>query len=233
MDLTTVYDCMGAKLPGLTVPPGVLLAGYITGSGDVPWTDQQFAAHPYAVRIDQSPIDTPFDETADLIDVEPQAGTVADVPEWVHGAWVSYRTGRRPGQRTPTIYAYESELTPIANTLNAAGITSGVNIWLSKPMQKDAAISILNAASGPFPIIGVQYEFNTSYDVSLVSTAWLNNVSKAPGNTQQPASGAILKTPPGQWKKSVIMLGIGLDNNIWITEYNIQNGAWSEPRRDV
>ena len=231
MDLTTVYDCIGAKLPGLTIPPGVLLAGYITGSGDVPWTDQQLAAHPGAVRIDQSPTDTPFDETADLIDVEPQAGTVADVPEWVHGAWVSYRTGRRPGQRTPTVYAFESELTPIANTLNAAGITSGVNIWLSKPMPEHVAIDMLNQAGGPFPIIGIQYQFNPDYDVSLVSTAWLNNVSKAPVNTPQPVNHSRPPAPPGEWKEWVMMAGIGLDGNVWGTAYNPENGTWTTPSR--
>lgn len=179
VDLTTVYDCMGSKLASLTIPPGVLMAGYITGSGEVPWTAAQFAQHPTAIRIDQSPIDTPFDETADMIDVEPQAGTIADVPGWVHGAWTSYRTARRPGQRTPTVYVEQSEETPVANTLNASGITSGVNLFLSEPMPEHAAIQILTNAGGPFPIVGVQYEFSTDYDVSLVSTGWLNNVSAA------------------------------------------------------
>jgi len=182
MDLTTVWDCMGSKLSSLTIPPGVLMAGYITGSGEVPWTDQQFAQHPHAIRIDQSPIDTPFDETADMIDVEPQAGTIADVPGWVHGAWTSYRTARRPGQRTPTVYVEQSEETPVANTLNASGITSGVNLFLTEPMPEHAAIQILTNAGGPFPIVGVQYEFNGDYDVSLVSTGWLNNVSAAAPN---------------------------------------------------
>lgn len=179
MNLTTVYDCMGSSLAGLSVPPGVLLAGYITGSGDVPWTAEQFAQHPTAIRIDQAPTDTPADETADMIDVEPQAGTIADVPGWVNGAWESYRTGRRPGQRTPTIYVEESEETPVANELNAAGITSGVNLFLSMPMPEHAAIALLSSAGGPFPLVGVQYQFNTGYDVSLVSTGWLNNVSGA------------------------------------------------------
>lgn len=180
LQLTTVYDCIGANLGALDVPPGVLMAGYVTGLGDVPWTDAQFMSHPDAIRIDQSPTDTPADETADMIDVEPNAATIADVPIWVHGAWQSYQAGRRPGQRKPTAYVEQSELTPVANALVAAGITSGVNLFLSQPMPEHAAVDILNSAGGPYPIVGVQYQFQTLFDVSLVSTAWLNDVSKAP-----------------------------------------------------
>lgn len=180
MNLITVIDCTGVNLADVNPPVGALMAGYVTGSAGVPWTEEQFAAHPGAIRIDQSPADTPADETADMIDVEQGAATIADVPIWVHGAWTSYRAGRRPGQRTPTIYVEESELTPVANALNAAGITSGVNLFLTEPMPEHAAMDILNAAGGPFPIVGVQYAFQTLFDVSLVSVAWLDNVSKAP-----------------------------------------------------
>jgi hypothetical protein len=180
VDLTTVYDCPGANLGKFPVPPGVLMAGYSTGSGDVPWSDAQFAQNPGALRIDQSPVDTPADETADMIDVELLAGTVADVPAWVHGAWVSYQTGRRPGQRKPTVYVEQSELTPVANTLSAAGITNGVNLFLTEPMGLQAAIELLTTAGGPFPIVGVQYEFGELFDISVVSAAWLNDVSKTP-----------------------------------------------------
>lgn len=194
MNLTTVIDCTGANLAAVDPPAGVLMAGYVTGSAGVPWTDAQFAAHPGAIRIDQSPVDTPADETADMIDVEPLAASVADVPIWVHGAWTSYRAGRRPGQRTPTVYVEQSELTPVANALNAAGITSGVNLFLTEPMPEHAAMDILNTASGPFPIVGVQYQFQTLFDVSLVSTAWLDNVSKPP-----PASAPVGGTQTG-WR---------------------------------
>lgn len=180
MNLTTVIDCTGANLAAVDPPAGVLMAGYVTGSAGVPWSDAQWAAHPGAIRIDQSPIDTPADETADMIDVETEAATIADVPIWVHGAWTSYRAGRRPGQRTPTVYVEQSELTPVANALNAAGITSGVNLFLTEPMPEHAAMDILNNTGGPFPFVGVQYQFQSLFDVSLVSTAWLDNVSKPP-----------------------------------------------------
>lgn len=179
MDIVKVVDCTGAALSNVAPPQGALMAGYTTGSGAVPWTAAQFAAHPGAVRINQSPRGAAADPTADVFDVEPQAGTIDGIPEWVHQAWTSYRTARRPGQRTPCLYLNTSELTPAANALNAAGITSGVSIWLAAPMSEQAATETLASAGGPFPIIGVQYAFYTGYDVSLFSAEWLNNISKA------------------------------------------------------
>ena len=180
MELTTVYDCTGANLGKFPIPPNVKMAGYITGSNGVPWTPPQFAAHPGAIRIDQSPFNTPNDETADLLDIEPGAATVADAPGWVTNAKEDFRAARRPGQRWPTIYVEQSELTPVANALVAASIRSGVNLFLTKPMTQAQAVHLVETAGGPFPIVGVQYEFRDLYDVSVVSTAWLNDVSEKP-----------------------------------------------------
>lgn len=176
----TVYDCTGKALPALTIPPGVLMAGYITGSGDVPWTDSQLAAHPDAIRIDQAAVNTPFDETADVYDLETNAGTLAGLAEWVHNAWTSYRTGKAPGQRTPCVYQSLSNVTDTVNELLKNGITNGVNLWVAGTMTWHAAADLVAAANGPFPIVGVQYEFNENFDVSVFSSDWLANVSKAP-----------------------------------------------------
>lgn len=177
MNLTTVYDCMGSNLGKFPVPHGVLMAGYVTGQGGVPWTDQQFAAHPDAIRIDQSPVNTVIDEEADVLDVENQAATIADVPTWVRGAWRSWINVDRPGQRTPTVYCSHSSLTPVANALVAAGITKGVNFWLAEPMTAAMARAELEKAGGPFPIVGVQYLFMGDHDVSIFNPEWLTNVS--------------------------------------------------------
>ena len=181
MELTTVYDCTGANLGKFPIPPGVSLAGYVTGTGGVPWTPAQLAQHPGAIRIDQWPVNTPAGETADVLDVEPGAATVNTLETWVHAAWASYRAGVRPGQRTPTIYMNRSTMTPVANALVAAGITSGVNLWLAEPMDRVTATGLVTQAGGPYPVVGVQYEFHGDYDVSVFNAAWLNNVSgKAP-----------------------------------------------------
>lgn len=183
MELITVYDCMGSNLGKFNVPPGVKMAGYVTGSGDVPWTADQWRQHPDAIRIDQSPVNTPADETADVLDVESLAATLADIPQWVHAAWGNFHANVRPGQRTPTTYMSRSNMTPVANTLVHAGITSGVNLFLAAPMDVAAAAQLVTSAGGPYPIVGVQYAFLPDHDISIVSADWFNNVS---GNTPPP-----------------------------------------------
>jgi hypothetical protein len=214
MDLTTVYDCMGSNLGKFPVPHGVLMAGYTTGSGGVPWTPAQFTAHPGAIQIDQSPQNTPADELADVIDVEQFAATIADIPAWVRAARANWAALTRPGQRWPMIYCSGNTLTPVANALNAAGITTGVSLWLAKPMTIAAATDMLSKAGGPFPIDAIQHTFLGDHDVSLFNTAWLGNVSgktpAPPPNTKftvqveryQPGFGWVLsttfETPPAE-----------------------------------
>lgn len=188
METTTVYDCIGANLGKFDIPPGVLMAGYDTGSGDVPWTAEQFTQHPEALHIDQAPVNTARNELADIIDIEPLAATLADLAGWVAGATRNYHAGTRPGQRWPTAYMSQGNVTPVANTLVAAHIDNGVNLFVSEPMARQQAQTLLDHSGGPYPIVGVQYEFHELYDVSLVSKAWLDNVSKAPVKPQ-PESG--------------------------------------------
>lgn len=188
MNLITVIDCTSANLPAVKPPPGVLMACYVTGTPDIRWSDNQIAAHPGAVRIDQAPVNTTADETADVLDVERGAATIDDIPGWVEAARTSFGHAIRPGQRRPAVYLEHSELTPAANVMNAAGLTSGVGIWLTEPMTLPEAEQLVINASGPFPIIAVQYEFGPEFDISIVSAAWLNDVSKAP-QTSHPGPG--------------------------------------------
>lgn len=183
VELVDVYDCMASNIGSFKIPPGALAAGYDTGSGGVPWTPAQFAAHPHAVHFDQSPVNTPADETSDIIDLEQQAATLADLKDWVPAAWRSWAAVKRPGQRTPTAYSYRSNITPVVNALLSYGIKNGVNLFLSQPMTRQSAENLVTTASGPFPYVGVQFEFHDNYDVSVVSKAWLDNVS---GHTPVP-----------------------------------------------
>ena len=187
MDLLTVYDATSENLPHVTPPPGVKMAGYGTGSGGVPWTPSQWKQYPDAIRIDQAPANTTADETMDALDVENLAATLADIPQWVHAAWGHYHAATRPGQRTPTIYMNHSTMTPVANALVAAGITSGVSLWLAEPMSYLTAAKLVTEAGGPFPIVGVQYEFLGTHDVSVFNAGWFANVS---GKTPAPVPGA-------------------------------------------
>ena len=172
------YDCTGANLAKVLplIPPGAQLAGYATGSGGVPWSAAQWAAHPAAVRIDQDPAAS--DPTADVLDVEFGAATPADCPGWVRRAQADYARGARPGQRWPAIYFSASNVHIVADALVRGGVTSGAGFWIAdwNFTSAQAFADVLNA-SGPFPIVAVQYRDPGLYDVDVFSAAWLGNTS--------------------------------------------------------
>lgn len=181
MSIVAGFDVTSANLPH--IPAGQhQLAGYTTQAhpGDgIAWTAEQWAAHPGAIRIDQDPAAT--DHTADVLDVERGAATIADAGPWYRAAVASYHTGRRPGQRFPAIYVSQSQVTPLANGLIAEGVTSGPRIIIADwPVAEQVAISDVIHASGPFPLAGFQYDSGQFYDFDVWSEAWLSVVSKAP-----------------------------------------------------
>jgi len=170
-----VYDATHAGIASL--PPGQH-AGYATGTGTVPWTAADWAAHPGAVRIDQSPVNTALDELCDVLDMERGAATIADCAPWAEGAAANFAAARRPGQRHPAIYMSLSNVTPVVNALVTAGITSGPGLWIANwNLTEPEARALVAFAAGPFPVIGVQYGTRGDYDVSVFSAAWLAAVS--------------------------------------------------------
>lgn len=180
MELTTIYDCMGSNLPNLTVPPHVMLAGYDTGTNGVAWTSQQFNDNPGALHIWQSPQVPNASATFDVYDLEANAGTLPILPIAIHNAQIAYQAAFRPGQRRPAPYMSRDTVTAAVNALTAHGLTTGVGIWLADPCDAATAAGLVGTMLGPFPIIGVQYQFLGTHDVSLFSTAWLNDVSGKP-----------------------------------------------------
>lgn len=178
MTIATVAVCDAIRVNVASLPKGQA-AGYTTGTGVVPWGAAEWAAHPGAVRIDQDPAAS--DTTADVLDVEAGAATIGDCPAWSEGAAASYAAGRRPGQRHPAIYCSLSNVTPVVNALVSAGITSGPGLWIANWNLTEAeARALVEVASGPFPVIGVQYGNRGSYDVSVFSGPWLAAVSGDP-----------------------------------------------------
>lgn len=162
------------------LPPGLQYAGYSTGSPDVRWTPEDWAAHPGALRIDQNAAAS--DGTADYLDVERGAATNGEAAVWYRRALVSYRAATRPGQRWPGIYTSLSNVTPLVNALIAGGVTSGPKLIIAR-WDLDATVEdILRiaTASGPFPIVGYQIMDAGAYDVDLFSAAWLANMSRLP-----------------------------------------------------
>ena len=168
------YDLISANIGH--APAGAQLAGYSTGSGGIPWTAAQWAAHPGTVRIDQDAAAS--DPTADVLDVEGGAATFADCPGWVRRAQKDFASAARPGQRWPAIYASASNITPVVNALTAGGVTSGAGLWVAdwSFTKAEAFAEVLNAA-GPFPIVAVQWSSGQFYDTDVFSGRWLANVS--------------------------------------------------------
>ena len=176
---TIAYDAIGVNV---TTMPAGQHCGYMTGSGVVPWTEAQWVNDPSAVRIDQAPVNTIPDETADVLDVESGAATLADIVPWVKAATANFNNRVRPGQRHPMVYCNQSTLTSVADTLSAAGLSCP--IWIADPgISLSAAEARINGASGPYPVYGVQYEWNPTYDDDVFLTSWLTTVSGEAGDT--------------------------------------------------
>lgn len=183
---TIGYDYTGADYPH--APAGPVVAGYVTGSGGVPWTQAMWDAHPDAVRIDQSPVNTPADETADALDFENGAATLATLVPWCRAALANFKAGTRPGQRRPLIYASASNLTTIANALTVAGLINGeVGFWVAHwGVGQAAAVAAVEGASGNWPIHAYQYANGSVADIDVFSDTWLNDRSVAPAPPPPP-----------------------------------------------
>lgn len=225
-------DATGSNLAHL--PAGfAVLAGYSTGSEGIPWSAEQWAAHPDAIRIDQSPADTAADETADLLDYENGAATLADVAPWALAAQSAYARAARPGQRHPAIYASLDNLTPVCNALAAARVTGAGLVVADWNDTKDAAIAALQASSGPYPVVGVQYADEGLYDLDVFLASWVN--TRSAKKAAQPAPAAKPAVPPGQWDNpaawtwaEVTITGTGLDGHMYAFAYSKAANTWAK-----
>lgn len=208
-----------------TLPAGKQAAGYATGSASIIWTPADWQAHPGAVRIDQDA--GASDPTADVLDVETRAATPAEVASWTSRALADYDQFKRPGQRRPAIYVNLSNITAVANALVAAKLTD-IGLWIARPGLSEAeAVAMVENASGPFPIIGVQFAFGNTFDSDIFSQPWLTTVSKDPNPPVTP------RVPPGQWLdartwtwRTATLTGEGLDGNQHEFSYDTSTGGW-------
>jgi hypothetical protein len=189
---TLGYDTTRVNIPHL--PHNAQVAGYDTGSGDVPWTPADFALFKNPLHICQlaSP-DNPA--TSDYIDVENFAATFADAVEWYPRALASYVAADRPGQRQPAVYLSANNVAPMLNAFRMAGITSGPGLivanWSITETQSE--LEVMDNAGDNFPIWGAQFAAGQFYDVNIFNIDWLETVSKpgahlfwkssAPGDT--------------------------------------------------
>jgi hypothetical protein len=178
MPLQIVYDVTGENYGHQPKGP---LALYVTGSGGVPATPTQLAAHPEAVLIDQTPIAGHWDALADVDDYERGAVTLGELAPRAKQRLANFKAGVRPGQRSPLVYFSASDVHNVVNALIAGGVTSGVGLWVAQwSLTSPEAIAKVTTASGPFPIVAVQYHNAGLYDVSVFSGTWLANRAVTP-----------------------------------------------------
>lgn len=107
-----------------SIPRSVqMVAGYVTGLGDVPWSDAQWIMFPGIphVTIDQGAGASP-NYAADVIDIETGAFTVTHVHDWLMNATAP----------DPAIYVNQSNMNAaIVAAVGAAGWKGA--IWLAFP----------------------------------------------------------------------------------------------------
>jgi hypothetical protein len=225
-------DATGANFGSLPRDLGVT-AGYSTGSDGVPWTAEQWAEHPDALRIDQSPANTVMDETADILDVENGAATLADVAPWALAAQSAWARAARPGPRHPAVYASQSNLTPVCNALAAARVTGVGLVVANWNDTRETATAALEASSGPYPVVGVQYRDEGPYDLDVFLASWVN--ARSGKVTPKPAPAARPAIPPGQWDDpaawtwaEVSVTGTGLDGKMHTFAYSKAGNTWAK-----
>jgi hypothetical protein len=162
-------------------PSSGQIALYVTGSSDIVASPAMRAANPKAVLIDQSPVITAIDTTADAYDMETGAITLSELGQVIKDAWNNYNHAVRPGQRKPTVYASASQITPVANALVAAGLgNSGTCLWIAHfGVSLADATAMVATESGPFPVVAFQYQNEANFDLDVFSVQWLNTVSSA------------------------------------------------------
>jgi hypothetical protein len=177
-----MYDATHENISHL--PAGQQALGYVTGSATVQWTAADFAAHPGAVKLDQSPVSTKWDSTADGDDYENSAVTLAELAPRAHERIAAFNAGTRPGQRRPIVYASRVDITNVVNALIAGGISGvadgfgGLGVAEFNNNLIQATAEVVNA-SGPFPIVWRQYSNLGTIDAGVVSVPWLTTVSGA------------------------------------------------------
>jgi hypothetical protein len=221
------WDATGADLAN--APKTGQAAGYITGIDGVPWSQAQMAAHPGFVQIDQSDVIDAIDDLADAYDVENGAITVAEIAQLVKDGQAGWSKALRPGQRWPAVYCSENSVTQVVNALVAGGVESCPLGVADYSWTHAEAVSLVQNASGPYPIVWVQYNDAGAYDQDVFSKEWLDNVSKK----GDPPVAVKPLVPPGQWNNpeqwswdEVVITGTGLDGNLYVFAFNPETGEW-------
>lgn len=138
------------------------VAGYVTGSGDIPWTDAEWALFPHAghVTINQAPGSSqPF--IGNVKDIETGAGSIAD---FVAEARI------REQQRHWNYAGYvdAADAAACAAACRSAGL-SMVELWIADwRLNRQQAIAQLGTMVNGYPVVGIQWASPTSNPDTIV-----------------------------------------------------------------
>lgn len=121
------------------------VAGYVTGSGDVPWHSATWAMFPHShVRIDQAAgLGVPL--TSDVADYEPGCKTLGDTMDWLHDrAQRSWWSTVYVGEPYSVNYSM-AELTAAVRDAKLRHVQYGV---CRPDLNQTEAIGLLNQVDG-------------------------------------------------------------------------------------
>ena len=89
----------------------------------------------------------------------------------------------------------QSQVTEVVNALIAGGISSGAGLWIAHfGLTQAQATQMVLTASGPFPVIGVQFRNTPEFDVSVFSSDWLATGGQLPVPAWETAMMNVLPT---------------------------------------
>ena len=153
------------------------VAGYVTGTGAVPWTATEWGYFPRAgkVRIDQTPGLAVFsDGQADVADVEYLAGTIGSFVDAVRA-----RIRSRAGGGWSTIYGTDSTIAAADAELQAAGphgwYYGHVDCWLANwDLDEAGAAALIGREIHGLTCRAVQWASPTSNPVTIVPGGTVN-----------------------------------------------------------
>jgi hypothetical protein len=156
-----MYDATHVNVS--TIPTdAAVIAGYDTGTAEIKWTEDDWAAFPNAqhVHVDQGAEGAPV-RTATVMDVEPRAYTVNDIPDWENKC-----TAVRP-----TAYVNGSEL-------REALAATDHEIWLADPGISDEE-ALAKMAANP-RIVAIQNLWTNTFDRSVIGDPTWPAAKKVP-----------------------------------------------------
>lgn len=163
------------------LPTNVQAGGYDTGR-NIAWTPEQYArhTHPYpAFHYDQDA--GASDYQSDMLDVEAQAATDAEIVRWLTNSRQSFIDVSRPGQRWPGIYCSLNNVASAVTILVQAKLKNVPFIVADYNISRAEAIRRVSVAIGPYPAVGYQWSdraFGGRADNLILAVPWLTFVSR-------------------------------------------------------